>query len=118
MRTLLRQVAPWRKARLRVHNSSLASAAAAVQNGSTSCAELVAECRDAARRHAGLNAFITQTWDDAASAAEEADQRRAQGGARSAIDGLPIAVKDNFCTAGVRTTAASRVLAGALHSLE
>lgn len=93
--------------------SSLARAAAAVQDGSTSCEALVAQCHEKAQRHAGLNAFITETWDDAVAAARDADRRRARGAPRSAIDGLPVAVKDNFCTADVRTTAASRMLEGA-----
>src|SRR5204863_9919653 len=56
-----------------------------------------------------LNAFITETPDRAMHAAAECDARIAKGEARP-LEGLPIAVKDLFCTEGVRTTAASHML--------
>jgi len=57
----------------------------------------------------GLNAFITETPDQAMAAARESDGRRAKGEA-GLLDGLPIAIKDLFCTRGVKTTAGSRIL--------
>jgi aspartyl-tRNA(Asn)/glutamyl-tRNA(Gln) amidotransferase subunit A len=57
----------------------------------------------------GLNAFITETPDLALAQAAAADQRRVRGEV-GAMEGLPIAVKDLFCTEGVRTTAGSRIL--------
>lgn len=56
-----------------------------------------------------LNAFITETPDLARKQAAESDKRRASGNA-GAMDGIPIAMKDLYCTDGVRTTAASRIL--------
>jgi len=56
-----------------------------------------------------LNAFITETPDRALSAAETSDARIAAGEARP-LEGIPLAIKDLFCTKGVRTTAASRIL--------
>src|ERR1700761_7839932 len=56
-----------------------------------------------------LNAFITETPEHALSSAESSDDRIAAGEAR-ALEGIPLAIKDLFCTAGVRTTAASRIL--------
>ncbi len=58
----------------------------------------------------GLNAFITETPDIALDRARAADERRAAGETLGAIDGIPIAVKDLFCTEGVMTTAASHIL--------
>jgi len=58
-----------------------------------------------------LNAFITETPDIAMRQAKEADARYAAGTA-GPMDGLPIAVKDLFCTRGVPTTAASHILDG------
>jgi aspartyl-tRNA(Asn)/glutamyl-tRNA(Gln) amidotransferase subunit A len=56
-----------------------------------------------------LNAFITETPDLALAMAEQADRRLARGEARG-LEGLPLAVKDLFCTRGVRTTAGSHTL--------
>ncbi len=56
-----------------------------------------------------LNAFITETPERALQMAAESEERLRRGEARP-LEGLPIAVKDLFCTAGVRTTAASRIL--------
>jgi aspartyl-tRNA(Asn)/glutamyl-tRNA(Gln) amidotransferase subunit A len=62
-------------------------------------------------RNAALNAFITVATDDALRAAAAADARLAAGTAAGPLDGIPVAVKDVIATAGVRTTAASRILA-------
>ncbi|MFN3370293.1 MAG: Asp-tRNA(Asn)/Glu-tRNA(Gln) amidotransferase subunit GatA [Sphingomonadaceae bacterium] len=56
-----------------------------------------------------LNAFITETLEAAMAEAETADAARAAGTA-GPLAGIPIANKDLFCTEGVRTTAASRIL--------
>lgn len=56
-----------------------------------------------------LNAFITVTEDAALREAESADRLRAQGKA-GILTGLPIAHKDIFCTDGVLTTCASKIL--------
>ncbi len=55
------------------------------------------------------NSFITVTADQARSQARAADERRAAGEA-GVFTGLPIAHKDIFCTAGVRTSCGSRML--------
>jgi aspartyl-tRNA(Asn)/glutamyl-tRNA(Gln) amidotransferase subunit A len=57
-----------------------------------------------------LNAFITVTPDEALAAAGAADARRARGDAGPLL-GIPLAHKDIFCTAGVLTTCASKMLA-------
>jgi len=59
-----------------------------------------------------LNAYITETPEVALERARESDDRRAKGSATGAMDGLPIAMKDLFCTEGVLTTAASHILDG------
>ena len=56
-----------------------------------------------------LLSYITVTKDEAFRMAEEA-QRRIDGGEASMLTGIPIAVKDNICTDGVRTTCSSRML--------
>ncbi|MBT7571221.1 MAG: Asp-tRNA(Asn)/Glu-tRNA(Gln) amidotransferase subunit GatA, partial [Rhodospirillaceae bacterium] len=60
----------------------------------------------------GLGAFITPTPDIALERAHASDVRRAGGEALGPLDGVPIAVKDLFCTEDVLTTAASHILDG------
>ncbi|MBR4926692.1 MAG: Asp-tRNA(Asn)/Glu-tRNA(Gln) amidotransferase subunit GatA [Alphaproteobacteria bacterium] len=57
-----------------------------------------------------LNAFITETPDRAMADAEASDKRRANGESLGALDGIPIANKDLYCTKDIRTTAASKIL--------
>jgi len=61
---------------------------------------------DAAR---DLNAFVLVTPDQAQTMAKAADTRIATGNARP-LEGIPLAIKDMFCTKGVRTTACSHIL--------
>jgi len=58
-----------------------------------------------------LNAYITVTAEKALAQAAASDARRAKGEARP-LDGIPLAIKDLFCTAGTETTAGSRILKG------
>jgi aspartyl-tRNA(Asn)/glutamyl-tRNA(Gln) amidotransferase subunit A len=61
--------------------------------------------------HRNLNAYITETPDKAIDMAKASDAKRAKGDAGK-MEGLPIAIKDLFCTEGVQTTAASHILEG------
>jgi aspartyl-tRNA(Asn)/glutamyl-tRNA(Gln) amidotransferase subunit A len=56
-----------------------------------------------------LNAFITVMKEQAMAQAKELDAEQRMGKLRSPLHGIPIALKDNVDTAGVRTTAASAV---------
>ena len=58
-----------------------------------------------------LNVFITETPEKALEMAEASDARRRAGEA-GALEGIPLAIKDLFCTAGVPTTAGSHILDG------
>jgi aspartyl-tRNA(Asn)/glutamyl-tRNA(Gln) amidotransferase subunit A len=58
-----------------------------------------------------LNAFVTETPEIARAGAAEADKRIAAGSAR-ALEGIPLGIKDLFCTKGVLTTAGSHILDG------
>jgi len=63
------------------------------------------------RGQRATNAYILTTFDQAREQAKASDKRRAEGKA-GAMDGIPIAMKDLYCTAGVQTTAASAILKG------
>jgi len=58
-----------------------------------------------------LGAMITETPERALQDAARADERIARGEA-GAIEGIPLAIKDLFCTEGVQTTAGSKILKG------
>lgn len=60
-----------------------------------------------ANRH--LNAFITETFDLAYEQAKQSDINIAQGKMRE-LEGIPIGIKDLFCTKNIRTTCASKML--------
>ncbi len=59
-----------------------------------------------------LNAFLFTRRERALAEAKEADARRARGERRSALDGVPIAIKDCIVQAGEPATCASRILRG------
>ena len=59
-----------------------------------------------------IHAFLHVAGDRAREAALRSDERTARGDRRGPLDGVPIALKDLFCTAGVPTTAGSRILEG------
>ncbi|MEM9262062.1 MAG: amidase family protein, partial [Pseudomonadota bacterium] len=58
-----------------------------------------------------LNAFVEVTADKARSMADAADARLAKGDA-APLEGVPLGIKDLFCTEGVQSTAGSRILKG------
>lgn len=57
-----------------------------------------------------LHAYLTVTADHARRSAKTAEDEIARGRYRGPLHGIPIALKDNFDTAGIRTTAQSRLL--------
>jgi aspartyl-tRNA(Asn)/glutamyl-tRNA(Gln) amidotransferase subunit A len=61
---------------------------------------------------AHVKAYLTVTRDTALAQAAEADARFRAGRPRGPLDGVPVALKDVMCTAGIRTTAGSRILEG------
>ena len=90
---------------------SLARHCRALAGGEYTSLELTrAYLEEIERKEPTVKAFLTLDADRALQAARESDQRRAQGMTRSELDGIPYAVKDNFCTKGLRTTCASRML--------
>lgn len=64
-----------------------------------------------------LNAYITETPEKALQMAEESDNRRAKGEVGK-LEGIPLGIKDMFCTKGTKTTAASRILSNFIPPFE
>ncbi len=90
---------------------TVADALAGLQRKDFSAKELVSAYIAALEKGRSLNAFITETLEQAVEAAETSDARYAAGSALP-LDGIPIGMKDLFCTKGISTTAASRILEG------
>ncbi len=57
-----------------------------------------------------VGAYLTVTSDDALARARASDERYRNGTPRGPLDGVPVALKDVFCTRGVRTTCGSKIL--------
>ncbi len=80
---------------------------------SLSARELLDACLARVERHEPqVRAFVVLTPERARDAAERADEARAAGRPTGPLAGVPVAMKDLYLTAGVPTTASSRVLEG------
>ncbi len=89
----------------------IAGARDALAKGDVSSEELTAAYLEAIHEADPLNAFITVLPGKAIEMAKESDARR-RSGTVGALEGIPLAIKDLFCTQGVLTTAASHILDG------
>ena len=93
-----------------MHTLSIRSLAAGLRRREYSSRELTEYFLRRIKAHDfRLNSFITVTADLALAQADAAD-RRIAGGEAAMLTGIPIAQKDIFCTAGVKTSCASRML--------
>ena len=89
---------------------SLTEAAARIRTGSLTSLQLTEACLARIQTYnPKLNAFITVMGDQALAQARALDGEQRSGKLRGPLHGIPIALKDNIDTAGVRTTAASAV---------
>ena len=89
---------------------TLTSASALLRTKAMSSVELTRACLARIERfNRPLNAFITVTADQALAAARDMDAALRRGDRQGPLHGVPVAVKDNMDTAGIRTTAASEL---------
>jgi aspartyl-tRNA(Asn)/glutamyl-tRNA(Gln) amidotransferase subunit A len=88
---------------------TIAEARAGLKAKKFSAAELAEAHLVAMERARVLNAYVLETPERAHAMAKASDARIAKGEAHP-LDGIPLAIKDMFCTEGVRTTACSHIL--------
>ncbi len=101
----------------KLNDLTIVDAINGLENKDFTALELTNAHIDAMEQNKNLNAYITETPDLAISQAKASDKRRSSGDA-GALDGIPLAIKDLFCTNGVQTTAASRILDGFIPNYE
>lgn len=82
-----------------------------LDKGEFTATELVKAHIEEAEKAKFLNAYITETPDIALEMAAKSDEKIAKGEAGE-LEGIPVGMKDLYCTKGVLTTAASHILDG------
>jgi len=93
-----------------LHKLTIVEAQARLSRRELTARELTRACLDRiAAVDSRVNAFLTVSEDAALAQADAADARINAGGA-PALCGIPLGIKDIFCTRGLRTTCASRIL--------
>ncbi len=90
---------------------TLADARDALKAKTLSARELTQAHLDAMAKARSLNAYLLETPERALAMADKADSKIAAGEARP-LEGIPLGIKDLFCTDGVETTAGSKILKG------
>ena len=95
----------------KLNELTITAARDGMRSGAFTSQEVTEACLDAAAASAPLNAFSAHTADKAREMAVAADARIAAGDAPG-MCGVPLGIKDLFCTQGVASQAASRILDG------
>lgn len=96
---------------MRANTWTIAAARDALRKGDISAVDLTMSCLTAVDAGDDLNAFVHKTPEIALEQARAADARIA-GGEAPAMCGIPLGIKDLFCTRGVPSQAASNILKG------
>lgn len=95
------------------YSLTLKEAAAAIRAKKASPVELTQDCLARIETfNPKIDAWITVMRESALAQARELEKEQAAGKLRSPLHGIPIGLKDNIDTAGTRTTAGSKTLAG------
>jgi len=93
----------------KLNHLTISEALGALKNKDFSCVELIDAHIAAIEKSQELNCFITETFDLARQHAKDSDKKYASSTA-GILEGIPLAIKDIFCTKDVRTTNGSRIL--------
>lgn len=88
---------------------TVAQALSGLKKKEFSATELTEAYIDNIEQNTKVNAFVTKSFEIAKQQASEADKRYASGNSLP-LDGIPLGIKDLFCTKNIRTTACSKIL--------
>ena len=94
---------------MKLTDLTIADAKKLLLNKEISAVELTEAYIKNMEKYSYLNAYVTSTPEIALEQAKIADDNIAKGKARE-LEGIPLAIKDLYCTKGVRTTASSKML--------
>ena len=97
---------------------TLKSLAVLLENNKISSKEVTSEYLKNIENGKELNCYNTISQEKALIDAEKSDERRKSQNLRSKYDGIPIGIKDLFCTKGVTTTASSKILSNFIPNYE
>ena len=97
---------------------TLKALAVLLENNKISSKELTSEYLNNIENGKELNCYNTISQEKALIDAEKSDERRKSQNLRSKYDGIPIGIKDLFCTKGVTTTASSKILSNFVPNYE
>ena len=97
---------------------TLKSLAVLLENNKISSKELTSQYLKNIENGKELNCYNTISQEKALIDAEKSDERRKSQNLRSKYDGIPIGIKDLFCTKGVTTTASSKILSNFVPNYE
>jgi aspartyl-tRNA(Asn)/glutamyl-tRNA(Gln) amidotransferase subunit A len=98
-------------------NLSLIEAKTALASKKISSVELVTAYIKQMESKRSLNAYVLETPEIALAQAKTSDERIQKGTAGS-LEGIPLGIKDLFCTKGIRTTACSKILGNFIPTYE
>ncbi len=96
---------------------SIIDAINGLKNKDFTCVDLIDSHIQQVEKVEKLNSYITTTFDLARSLARQSDLNYQQNKARK-LEGIPVGVKDLFCTDGIKTTAGSKMLANFVPTYE
>ena len=94
----------------KLNNLTIEAARNGLKNKDFSVKELLQDHLISMEKHQDLNMYVLETADIASMQAEES-QKKIDKGEAGLLEGIPVAVKDLYCTKDVRTTACSNILA-------
>ena len=97
---------------------NLIEASELLAKNEVSSTELTKIYLDNIKKGEKLNCYNTVSSEEALKEAEDSDKRRKEEKSRSRFDGIPIGIKDLFCTKNIKTTASSKILSNFVPTYE